>query len=388
MPLFGLKPAGLLQTIWENIGAAVAVIDLQGNFVFANQTALDMFALGRIDGLMRFTDWRHNYQVEDSLGREIRVDDSAIMRVLRGERAASQEVRVKFPDGSTKWLFVWAYQFSAMGLRGALALVLDQTTEVELRRAAAQLQRMETLGVLAAGLTHDFNNILDTISLNVALAKQEKNPAKDRRARLEQIESAARRAAELVTRLMQFSKTQAMHMRAVHINQVARDVLRLLQPLFRDNILLKVDLSDDIPPILADPSQLEQVLVNLVVNALDAMPEGGELEVSTGVEDSAAGRTSDSGLQSVTISVADTGIGIPEELHSSIFEPFFTTKPEGQGTGLGLSSAYGIVQQHKGNIRLQSAAGAGATFVVSFPAQQSLSSAETPVAFTGATVTR
>src|SRR5436190_3057505 len=107
MPLFGLKPAGLLQTMFENIGAAVAVIDLQGNFVFANQTALDMFALGRSDSLVRFTDWRHNYQVEDSLGREIRVDDSAIMRALRGERVASQEVRVKFPDGSTKWLLIW-----------------------------------------------------------------------------------------------------------------------------------------------------------------------------------------------------------------------------------------------------------------------------------------
>src|SRR5436190_16438288 len=256
MPLFGFQPAGLLQIIFENIGAAVAVVDQQGNFVFANQTALDMFGVTRKESLIRFDHWRQSYRVEDSLGHEIPVEESAIMRALKGERVGSQEIRVTFPDGSTKWLLIWAYQFSAMGLRGALALVLDQTTEVELRRAAAQLQRMETLGVLAAGLTHDFNNILDTISLNVALAKQEKNPAKDRRARLEQIESAARRAAELVTRLMQFSKTQTMHMRAVHINQVARDVLRLLQPLFRDNILLKVDLSDDIPPILADPSQL------------------------------------------------------------------------------------------------------------------------------------
>lgn len=163
-------------------------------------------------------------------------------------------------------------------------------------------------------------------------------------------------------------------MRTVQINEIVPGVLGLVQPLIREDILVKADLLDGIPPIHADPSQIEQVLVNLIVNALDAMPEGGELKISTGVDDSAEALTSDAGLQSVFISVADTGTGIPEDLQSSIFEPFFTTKPEGQGTGLGLSSAYGIMRQHKGDIRVQSAAGAGATFVVSFPAQDTISS--------------
>jgi two-component system cell cycle sensor histidine kinase/response regulator CckA len=266
-----------------------------------------------------------------------------------------------------------------MGLSGALALVLDQTAEVELRRAAAQLQRMETFGALAAGLTHDFKNILDTIVLNVALALQKDTPSKGLCVRLEQIDTATRKAADLVTRLMQFSRTQEVHMRTVQINEIVRGVLRLVQPLFRENILVKPDLSEGIPPIEADPSQIEQVLVNLVVNALDAMPEGGELKISTGVDNTAEALTSDAGLQSVFISVADTGTGIPEDLQSSIFEPFFTTKPESQGTGLGLSSAYGIVRQHKGDIRVQSAAGAGATFVVSFPVQETISSRDAPL---------
>jgi two-component system, cell cycle sensor histidine kinase and response regulator CckA len=379
MPLFGLHPAGLLQTIFENIGAAVAVVDQQGNFVFANQTALDMFDVRRKESLVRFDDWRQNYRVEDSLGHEIPVEHSAIMRALKGERVTSQEVRVRFPDGGTKWLLSWAYQFSAMGLTGALAIVLDQTVEVELRRAAAQLQRMETLGALAAGLTHDFNNVLDAILLNAALAQRDEPPP-EIRVRLEQIETATKKAADLVTRLMQFSRTQPVLMQTVWINDIAREVLRLVQPLFRDNIFVKTDFSESIPPIQADPSQIEQVLVNLIVNALDAMPEGGELTISTAVEDSKGAPSSDTSPQSVTISVADTGTGIPQDVQSSIFEPFFTTKPEGEGTGLGLSSAYGIMRKHKGGIRVESAPGAGATFVVSFPAQQTIASRDSTAA--------
>jgi two-component system cell cycle sensor histidine kinase/response regulator CckA len=150
--------------------------------------------------------------------------------------------------------------------------------------------------------------------------------------------------------------------------------MHLAQPLFRENILVKIDLAPGLPTIQADPSQIEQVLLNLILNALDAMPEGGELEISTALNDAPEAQASDVNQHLVTISVTDTGTGIPQDLLSTIFEPFFTTKPEGQGTGLGLSSAYGIVRQHKGDIKVQSAPGAGATFVVSFPAQQIISS--------------
>jgi signal transduction histidine kinase len=163
--------------------------------------------------------------------------------------------------------------------------------------------------------------------------------------------------------------------RTVQVNDVVREVVQLVRPLFRENIVVKTDLSEGIPPIKADPSQIDQVLVNLIVNALDAMPDGGELKISTAVTDTSAGTPSpDKNQQFVAISVADTGAGIPEDLQSAIFEPFFTTKPADKGTGLGLSSAYGIVRQHKGNIKVQSAPGAGATFVVSFPVQRTSAS--------------
>jgi len=163
-------------------------------------------------------------------------------------------------------------------------------------------------------------------------------------------------------------------MQAVQINDIAREILRLVHPLFGEDILVKTDLAPGLPAIQADASQVEQVLVNLIVNAVDAMPGGGELKISTALNDAPEAQTSDINPQLVTISVADTGTGIPQDLLSTIFEPFFTTKPEGQGTGLGLSSAYGIVRQHKGDIKVQSAPGAGATFLVSFPVQQTTSS--------------
>lgn len=366
MPTFGLHPSGLLQTIFEDIGVGVAVIDRDAKLVFANRTALEMFGAKAEPTDVLFQDWRRNFHFEDSRGKEIPLERSAITRAMRGERLASEEFRVTMPDGSSKWMLVWAYQFCAMGLDGVMALIIDQTTEVELRRAAAQLQRMETLGALAAGLTHDFNNLLNTIATNIALVSDTEYSV-GVGARLEQISEAVDRAAVLVKRLMQFSRKQDLHRRSVQANDVVRDVLQLVKPLLRDNISVRVSLTDDLLPIYADPSQVEQVLINLIVNALDAMPKGGLLGIATGLADPFDKVTSNGKQEFVRISVADSGMGIPKELQCTIFEPFFTTKPEGKGTGLGLSSSYGIMRQHNGKIEVESEVGAGATFNVFFP---------------------
>src|SRR5215470_5849063 len=192
MPVFGLQPSGLLQTIFEEIGVAVAVIDREGNLAFANQTALNLTGIAKHEKApVSFEEWRRNYRFEDAAGQEVSLENSAVIRALNGEHVASEEVRIKFPDGTMKWLLTWAYPFSVVGLAGVLVTVVDETTEVELRRAASQLQRMETLGALAAGLTHDLNNILDTISLNVELAQNETSPTPDYRLRLRQIASGS-----------------------------------------------------------------------------------------------------------------------------------------------------------------------------------------------------
>jgi two-component system cell cycle sensor histidine kinase/response regulator CckA len=261
-----------------------------------------------------------------------------------------------------------------MGLEGVVVLVTDETTEVEIRKAASQMQRMETLGALAAGITHDFNNVLNTITSNVALAKQNGGYSQQVGIRLDQISDAVNNAAGLIQRLMQFSRSQDLHLRSLGVNDVVRDVLRLTQSLLHKNIRLTLTLEEDLPAVDGDFSQLEQVLVNLIVNALDAMPDGGDLTIATHLAlrnqtDMVEKESIVHNRQEVQISITDTGTGIPIEIQSAIFEPFFTTKPEGKGTGLGLSSAFGIIRQHGGEIEVSSSPGIGATFIVSLPAQ-------------------
>jgi signal transduction histidine kinase len=266
------------------------------------------------------------------------------------------------PNGTSKWLRAWAYPFSAMGMSGVIAFVVDETTEVELRRTVNQLQRLETLGAVAAGLTHNLNNLLETITLSVEAAKAGHITRDERQDHLSQISMAASSAAGLIRRLMQFGRTQEMHCVAVSVNDLIAEVLRLVQPLLRQDVVVTQEFCRQLPSINVDPSQLEQALVNLIVNALDAMPAGGELKISTSLGASAGEKPG-----SVSITVADTGIGIPKELQSAIFDPFFTTKPSGKGTGLGLSSVYGIVMQHKGTITVQSTPETGSAFTITLP---------------------
>jgi two-component system cell cycle sensor histidine kinase/response regulator CckA len=374
MPVFGLQPPGLMQTIFEDIGVGVLVVDHEERVVFANRTALELFDSAIANEGARFRDLRSRFRFEDYSGNEISVAESVVMRALKGEPVESQEVRLRKPNGEMKWLSEWAYRFSSMGLDGVVVLVADETTEVEIRQAAAQLQRMETLGALAAGLTHDFNNVLNTITTNVALVKQNGGYSQQVGIRLDQISEAVNKAGGLIRRLMQFSRSQELHPRSLGVNEVVRDVLRLTQPLLRDNIRLTVDLAQELPAVYGDSSQIEQVLVNLIVNAVEAMPEGGQLKIAT---DCALPKQTDVRKESiphkkqevVQISITDTGIGIPVEIQSAIFEPFFTTKPEGRGTGLGLSSAFGIIRQHGGKIEVKSVPGRGTTFTVSLPAE-------------------
>jgi two-component system, cell cycle sensor histidine kinase and response regulator CckA len=374
MPVFGLQPPGLLQTIFEDIGVALFVVDREERVVFANGTALKLFdATSAAEGA-RFRDLRSNFRFEDSSGNEIPLAESVVIRALKSEPVESQEVRLKKPNGEMRWLMAWAYRFSSMGLEGVVVLVTDETTEVEVRKAAAQLQRMETLGALAAGITHDFNNVLNTITSNVALAKQNGGYSQQVGVRLDQISDAVNNAAGLIRRLMQFSRSQDLHLRSLGVNDVVRDVLRLTQSLLRKNIRLTLNLEEDLPEVYGDFSQLEQVLVNLIVNALDAMPDGGDLTIATHLvlrnqTDLVEKESIRHKEQEVQISITDTGIGIPTEIQSAIFEPFFTTKPEGKGTGLGLSSAFGIIRQHGGKIEVNSSPGVGTTFTVSLPAQ-------------------
>jgi signal transduction histidine kinase len=277
---------------------------------------------------------------------------------------------VTLPDGRVKWLHAAAHPFSVLGLAGMFVIVTDETEEIELRKAMERLQRIEEFVVLAGGLAHDFNNILSVVSNNVALALGDEGVQESTRTRLEEMAAALKKGATLVGRLMQYSSVQETTMRPLQINGVVSAALDLARPLIRGRVRVKTELSHALPAVPGNPSRLEQVLVNLILNALDAMPEGGELALSTQLVSSEAvpGKKHEPHKQFVLITVADTGVGIPENIRSSIFDTFFTTKPDGKGVGLGLSSARAIVRQHHGHIEVQSTPGAGTTFRIFLPA--------------------
>ncbi len=244
----------------------------------------------------------------------------------------------------------------------ALREQIRQRERAERERAAlseqlARAQRLEAVGRLAGGIAHDFNNLLTAVFANVDLLQLQLDPpSRDTSECLDGIRDATQRASELVKQLLAFSRQQVLKPRRYDLNQSMRALEPMLCRFARRNIALKLDLPDEPMYIFADPSQLDLVLVNLCINAVDAMPSGGSLRLSL----RRAG-------ERAQITVTDTGAGIPEEDLPRIFEPFFTTKPVGKGTGLGLASALGIVTQSGGDIQVESRAGEGTTFTIQLP---------------------
>jgi two-component system cell cycle sensor histidine kinase/response regulator CckA len=366
MPSFlGLQPQTLLQSVLDNVGVALAVIDRERRFVFTNQAAFDIF--GAADNLS-LAEWGRDYKFHDSLGREIPGNQAPVLRALLGEEVEPHDVRVTLPDGRIRWIHVATHSFSVLGLTGVFVIVADETEQIQLRRAMERAQRIEEFGVLAGGLAHDFNNILSLLSENVALALSDKDP-ETTRLRLQEMAVALKAGATLVSRLKGYRPTQDIQIQSVQINEVVDAALKLTHPLLKSRVRVKTEMSDSLPAMQADFSRLEQVLVNLILNAVDAMPEGGELTLGTKLVsgDAPHGRKNERKEPFALITVADTGIGIPEKLRPSVFDPFLTTKPGGKGTGLGLSSAQAIVRQHNGHIEVQSTPGAGTKFSIYLP---------------------
>jgi two-component system, cell cycle sensor histidine kinase and response regulator CckA len=263
-----------------------------------------------------------------------------------------------------------------------LVIVQDVTEQLRLEGQLRQSQKMEAVGQLAAGVAHDFNNILAVIQGHASLMLADHPAAPDLQPSLEAISGAAERASKLVRQLLTFSRKQALQPQPLDVQRVILNVSDVLRRLIGEHITLSANSNPGLPAVQADATLLEQALINLAVNSRDAMPKGGELTLAAELAEitpQAAQLKNDARPgRFVCLAVTDTGCGIAPETLPHIFEPFFTTKEVGKGTGLGLATVYGIIKQHDGWIDVQSELGRGTTFRLYFPLAQAATESITP----------
>jgi PAS domain S-box-containing protein len=360
------------ELILNSVGEGIYGLDLQGRPTFVNPA------------VSRMTGWR----TEDLLGRPLheilhhsRPDRTPYPKELCRICAVFQEGALSRADNEVFWRkdgTSFPVEYLTTPIRGergeAMGVVVtfqDITDRKKLEEQLRQSQKMEAVGRLAGGIAHDFNNMLTVITGYSELLLQSLAPGSPLRNTVEQIKQAGERAAGLTGQLLAFSRKQVLQTKVLDLNAVVADMDKMLRRVIGEDIDLLTVLKPGLGRVKADPGQLEQVMLNLAVNARDAMPQGGKLTIETAdVElDAAYARrhvTVKPGPY-VMLAVSDTGCGMDAETQARVFEPFFTTKEQGKGTGLGLSTVYGIVQQSGGNIWIYSEPGRGTTFKIYLP---------------------
>jgi PAS domain S-box-containing protein len=289
----------------------------------------------------------------------------------RTEATTVKGIRVRRSDGSIRVLDISQGAVDLGDQTVLITIARDVTHEDLLERQLRQSQKMEAIGRLAGGIAHDFNNLLTAIQGNAQFVLEALPVGSDVRTDVDEILRASERAAALTSQLLAFSRKQVLSPRVVELAEIVRGAEKMLSRLIGEDVQLTTSLDPATGRVLADPGQLEQVIMNLIVNARDAMPRGGQLTIETRSVDLDETYGDDHPTVKpgsyALLAVSDTGIGMSEELQAHIFEPFFTTKESGKGTGLGLSTVYGIVEQSGGFIWVHSESGVGTTFMVYLP---------------------
>jgi PAS domain S-box-containing protein len=287
-----------------------------------------------------------------------------------GSSSLEETYRIVRPDGAVRWIHDRAFVVrNAEGEPYRMAgLAEDITAQRELEEQLSQTSKMEAIGRLAGGVAHDFNNLLTVIAGYSQMLLENTYTGDPRRDQLEQILNAANQASILTKQLLAFSRRQVLQPKLVNLNHLVTNLKAMLERIIGERITIETGFDPALGLIKADPHQLEQVIMNLAVNARDAMPNGGTFRIETGAARSTNGDGPGESDGRVRLTVSDTGCGMDERVRERAFEPFFTTKDVGKGTGLGLSTVYGIVSQNEGTIHVSSRPGQGTVFELSFPA--------------------
>jgi two-component system cell cycle sensor histidine kinase/response regulator CckA len=354
---------------FHNTPMAIATVDKSGKIARANAP---------------FVRLQHGLLKGDVLPAEGR---SILAAVAEGDRAALEAAIAMAADGQgdiapvdvvlagegnrSARFYISAVEESEQEGEAAIVYTIETTEVRELEKQVAQVQKMDTVGQLAGGIAHDFNNVLSAIMMATDFLLNAHKPTDPSFGDIMQIKQNANRAASLVRHLLAFSRRQTLRPQVLDLGETLSDLTILLRRLLGEKVSLELVHGRDLWAVKADVSQLEQVVVNLAVNARDAMVDGGKLTVRTGNISEAAAKSLPykplPAADYVTIEVTDTGSGIPKEILDKIFEPFFTTKETGKGTGLGLSTVYGIVKQTNGYVFVDSVLGKGTTFHIFLP---------------------
>ncbi|MDP3063121.1 MAG: PAS domain S-box protein, partial [Chloroflexota bacterium] len=346
----------LYRSLMDVASVGIVRVDQTGRRLFANTFAASL--AGRsVEEYLKGT-------LGDTLQPEER--ERALLRQVfeTGEPATDFVTHVRVGDRTRVVSSNWRPIKDSMGrVAEAQITLVDITRQRELEEEYFQAQRMESVGRLAGGIAHDFNNLLTAVLGYAELALQKVQGDAETTGYIQEIVAAGERSATLVRQLLAFSRRQPMDPKVVDVNTLVRDMEKILRRVIGEDIDLKVVLSQESLMVRVDSGQFEQVLMNLVVNARDAMPHGGKLTI--GVRSASPGEPTAG--EHVLISLTDTGTGMTEDVKKHLFEPFFTTKAPGRGTGLGLATCYGIVTQNRGEIRSYSELGVGTTMNIYLP---------------------
>jgi two-component system cell cycle sensor histidine kinase/response regulator CckA len=351
------------RSLFENATDGIVVLNQQGIIVDANEKACLMHGFSK-----RNLVGTHIALLEADHARNI--SDERRSRILEGNTLVYETSHHR-KDGTPLRLEISTKSIKIGDELLIQSFYRDITEKKQLQDHLQQSQKMESIGVLAGGIAHDFNNMLTAVLIHTSVIRRNADLKPKALNSVQVIEDISKSTGKMISNLLGFARGSTFTIQQLHLNAVIQDTIKMLDRIIGKGIDLKLELAEELPTIQGDFDQLKQVIMNLIVNAQDAMPDGGRIVITTKY------RNIQEGTPDVPpyilpggyaqMSVSDTGNGIPEDLQQKIFEPFFTTKERGKGTGLGLSMVYGTIKEHYGHITVHSKLGAGSTFTVYLP---------------------